>query len=137
MTEAFIDTSFAVALVNTKDHHHLEAVELSFKYDGVSLITTDCILYEIGNSLARALRAQAVTIINNFLSSDEIEVVKIDETIFRLAFEMYRSHTDKTWGLVDRASFVVMRERGISKALSSDRHFNQAGFETLFTQMAK
>ncbi|MGH9948105.1 MAG: type II toxin-antitoxin system VapC family toxin [Pyrinomonadaceae bacterium] len=131
MIEAFIDTSFAVALGNNKDSYHQKALELSFLMSGASLITTDCILYEIGNSLARGFREHAVATISNLITSDEIEVVKTDNILFDRAFELYKSHNDKTWGLVDCVSFVVMTDRGVAKALSNDRHFRQAGFEAL------
>jgi hypothetical protein len=44
---------------------------------------------------------------------------------------MYASRPDKTWGLVDCASFVVMQDEGITEAFTNDRHFEQAGFTTL------
>jgi hypothetical protein len=44
---------------------------------------------------------------------------------------LYERAADKTWGMVDCASFVVMRETRISEALSADRHFEQAGFRCL------
>lgn len=131
MIEAFIDTSFAVALGNNKDSLHEKAVELSFLLGGASLITTDCILFEIGNSLARGFRKHAIDTISNFVSSDEIEVVRVDEELFNRALDLYSSHSDKTWGLVDCVSFIVMSDRGINRALTNDRHFRQAGFEAL------
>ncbi|MFM6264927.1 MAG: PIN domain-containing protein, partial [Dolichospermum sp.] len=38
---------------------------------------------------------------------------------------------DKEWGLVDCISFIVMQDRGISDALTTDIHFQQAGFRAL------
>lgn len=35
---------------------------------------------------------------------------------------------DKTWNLVDSASFTVMRHHRIGEAFSTDHHFDQAGF---------
>jgi predicted nucleic acid-binding protein len=35
---------------------------------------------------------------------------------------------------VDAASFVVMSERGITEALTTDQHFEQAGFVRLLKQ---
>ena len=32
------------------------------------------------------------------------------------------------WSLTDCISFIVMQERNISEALTTDRHFEQAGF---------
>lgn len=36
---------------------------------------------------------------------------------------------DKKFSFTDCASFVVMKERRLRKALTSDRHFKQAGFQ--------
>ena len=44
---------------------------------------------------------------------------------------MYVSHTDKEWSLTDCISFVVMRNRGIRRALTADAHFEQAGYAAL------
>ena len=131
MNRVFIDTSFVVALVNEKDQHHARASELSETFDGQPLITTDAVLLEVGNALARNFREQAAEIIADFLTSDEVEVVNSDATLFQRAFELYRTHTDKAWGMTDCVSFVVMRERGVTDALTSDKDFRQAGFNAL------
>jgi predicted nucleic acid-binding protein len=44
---------------------------------------------------------------------------------------LYRSRLDKEWGLTDCISFIVMEQRGITKALTTDLHFQQAGFAVL------
>jgi len=131
LISTFIDTSYAVALVSPRDVDHQIAVDLSRIYDKKPLVTTDCVLLEIGNSLARNYREPAVDTLNNFLSSPEIDVVSLDKRLFDRAFELYRSRMDKTWGLVDCVSFIVMREREIKDALTSDGHFRQAGFNPL------
>jgi predicted nucleic acid-binding protein len=38
---------------------------------------------------------------------------------------------DKEWSLVDAASFVVMKERGLTEALTADHHFEQSSFVRL------
>jgi predicted nucleic acid-binding protein len=35
---------------------------------------------------------------------------------------------DKAWSLVDCSSFAIMQQQNISHALTSDHHFEQAGF---------
>jgi uncharacterized protein len=45
-----------------------------------------------------------------------------------VALNLYAKYQDKTWGLVDCISFVVMEEQKISVALAFDRYFIQAGF---------
>ena len=44
---------------------------------------------------------------------------------------MRRQHHDKGWSLTDCISFHVMRERAVTRALSHDHHFVQAGFDAL------
>jgi uncharacterized protein len=41
------------------------------------------------------------------------------------------SRRDKEWSLTDCISFVVMKERGLTEALTADHHFEQAGFKAL------
>ena len=131
MNSVFVDTSFVVALVNEKDQYHNRATELADLLDGYPLLTTDAVLLEIGNALARNFKEEAVQIIEDFLSSDEVEIVHLDIVLFQRAFELYRTHKDKTWGMVDCMSFIVMRERVIADALINDKDFAQAGFNAL------
>ena len=42
-----------------------------------------------------------------------------------------RRRLDKEWSITDCASFLVMQERGITEALTSDRHFEQTGYIAL------
>lgn len=134
MNRVFVDTAFVVALVNEKDQHHTRAVELADAFDGFPLITTDAVLLEVGNALARNFKAQAAEIIEDFLTSDEVEIVTLDAALFQRAFDLYRTHADKSWGMTDCISFTVMRERGITDALTNDKDFRQAGFNALMRE---
>jgi uncharacterized protein len=134
LNKVFVDTSFVVALVNEKDQHHRRAGELADLFDGYPLLTTDSVLLEIGNALARNFKAQASEIIEDFLTSDDIEIISLDVDVRQRAFELYCTHKDKTWGLTDCVSFVVMRERGVVDALTADRDFQQAGFNALLRE---
>lgn len=118
-------------MLNEKDENHYKANELVEIYDKRPLIVTDAVLLEIGNTLSRKYKTQAIEMFNEFFVSPEVEIVRLDESLFNKAFELYKDYTDKTWGLVDCVSFVVMRERGITDALTSDQHFVQAGFNAL------
>ncbi len=131
MKITFVDTFFVVALVNKRDYFHEKAVELSIEYDRKPVLTTDAVLLETSNSLARTHKKESIIIIEKFLSTAETEVIRLDESLFNKAFELYKTHADKSWGLVDCISFVVMKERGITDALTCDKHFVQAGFRAL------
>ena len=137
MTETFIDTSFVIAVVNRRDQHHAEAMSLAGIYDGKPLVTTEAVLMEIGNALAKRYRAEAVAAIEDFVESEEVTIVRTDAALFERGFELYRRYKDKTWGLIDCISFVVMEDRGIVDALTTDDDFKQAGFNPLVTQRGK
>jgi hypothetical protein len=44
---------------------------------------------------------------------------------------LYGRRLDKEWSLADCIAFVVMKDEGITDALTTDRHFEQAGFKVL------
>ena len=60
-----------------------------------------------------------------------IEVIPWDTLLAERAVRLFESRPDKDWSLTDCLSFMVMAERQLPKALTSDRHFVQAGFEAL------
>ena len=88
-------------------------------------------MLEIGNALARNFKEASIHLIEYFLTSDEVEIIPLNTQLFARAFELYRSHLDKSWGLIDCVSFVVMRDFGLSESLTADKHFEQAGFAVL------
>ncbi len=130
----FIDTSGWIAILNADDRFHAEAAERlrEFGSVGLPLVTTDWVIAEVGNGLARtAARTRLAEAVEIFRRSRSARLVRIDEETFRRALALYGQVSDKTWGLVDCASFVVMREQSTLDALTSDRHFEQAGFRCL------
>jgi len=58
--------------------------------------------------------------------------MSIDAEIEEAAWRLFRQHSDKTWGVADCASFVVMKQLGIETAFTMDHHFEQAGYIRLF-----
>lgn len=134
MNRQFLDTSFVIALVNDKDNYFSKAQELSPIYIKNLLITTDAVLLEIGNALSKDFRTEAAEIIEILRNSRKTEVVEIDSTLFDKGLTLYKAYKDKKWGLVDCISFVVMQEHDVSEALTSDKHFVQAGFRALMLE---
>lgn len=63
--------------------------------------------------------------------SDDIEIIKIDDDIFEKSLKIYKDYMDKTWGLTDISSFMVMQKLGIREAFTHDSHFKQFGFDIL------
>lgn len=125
----FIDTSYVLALANTADKYHERAYAASLLVQP-PFVTTEAVLTEIGNAFSRIRwRALGFAIINDLRTDPNIETVPVDATLFDRAVELYGSRSDKEWGLTDCISFVVMQERGLTRVLTTDRHFAQAGFQ--------
>lgn len=124
----FVDTSFVLALINERDQYHGQAENLSYKFENSPLITTDAVLLEIGNAMAKDFREEAVAIIKALRSSQRVEVIETGGRLFEKGLEIYEKYSDKTWGLVDCISFVLMQENEVTEALTFDGDFTQAGF---------
>ncbi len=114
----FVDTGYVIALINENDQHHACALALS-------------VLLEIGNALSRIARQEASQILHYFIHADEVTVVQLTPDRFNSALKRYDRYQDKHWGLVDCLSFEVMQEMALSKVLSFDHHFTQAGYQRL------
>jgi len=130
----FIDTSGWIALLNADDYLHADARRLlnQFGVDRRHLVTTDWVLAETGNGLAKyAARVRFARSVEVFVTSATGRLVRIEEPTFQRALSLYAQASDKTWGLVDCASFVIMRDQGLTAALTADRDFEQAGFQCL------
>jgi uncharacterized protein len=134
MAEVFLDTSFAIALSAVTDQNHARAVQIAeqLELSNTRLVTTQAILLEIGNSLSKQrYRSAAISLLDSLSSDPNVEVVSLTDALYKAAFNLFRSRTDKEWGLVDCVSFTVMQDRRMTEALTADDHFNQAGFKAL------
>jgi uncharacterized protein len=57
--------------------------------------------------------------------------VPVNALLFERALTLFGARSDNEWGMTDCISFVVMQERNLTHALTTDGHFDQAGFENL------
>jgi predicted nucleic acid-binding protein len=130
----FLDTHGWLGLLNASDSLHSAATELwqELAHQASSIVLTDWIVAETGNGLARTVaREQFAKAVRLLWESPKVEVVRVSESLCHRALELYGERSDKTWGLVDCASFLVMKDAGLNEAFTNDRHFRQAGFRTL------
>ena len=77
------------------------------------------------------LRQAAAEVVLRLGGDPNAVVIPQTSIQFREALSFYRQHKDKEWSLTDCASFLIMREAGLTDALSHDHHFEQAGFKAL------
>ena len=61
----------------------------------------------------------------------QIEVVPFAVDMIAAASRLYEARSDKDWSLTDCLSFMVMEQRRVPRALTTDHHFRQAGLEAV------
>jgi len=132
--QAFLDTNGWLALLNSSDALHSAAAATweNLVRQSYSIILTDWIVAETGNGLARTVaRSRFAAAVELVQLSPRARIIPVSEHLFWQALDLYTKRPDKTWGLVDCASFVLMEEEGIREAFTNDHHFQQAGLTCL------
>jgi predicted nucleic acid-binding protein len=130
-----LDTVFVQALLNQRDQYHDKAKAfLPRVRDAVEVWITKAILVEIGNALSAFNRPAAAQFIRQCYQTANVHVVSVDTSLLDRATQLYDARPDKTWGLTDCISFVVMQEQGLTDAVTADKHFVQAGFRALMLE---
>ena len=93
------------------------------------------VIVEIGNALSKQrYRHAAVELLQSLEADPNVTIVRLTEDLYARAFRLFRERPDKEWGLTDCVSFVVMQDRKITEALTTDEHFQQAGFQALLLE---
>lgn len=134
-TRLFLDTAFVQALLNRNDQYHTIAKSrLSQLRAATEVWTTEAILVEIGNALSSGHREAAVRFIHQCYATPNSRVVSVDSGLLSRALDLYSQRSDKEWGLTDCVSFIVMRDQQLLHAMTTDRHFVQAGFRALMCE---
>jgi uncharacterized protein len=131
MTPVFVDTSYYLALFGPRDRHHAKAVELCRTLRR-PIVVTEFVLLEVGGAMSRSSDRQTFIDLLPRLEADSTAViVPASPQLFRKGYRLFANRQDKEWSLTDCTSFVVMNEYGLSDALTTDHHFEQAGFNAL------
>jgi uncharacterized protein len=131
MKGVFGDASYFVALLSSRDRWHSRAVALNRQPPG-PLLTTEWVLTEVGDAFSLpSSRPEFLRLLELLRQQPDAEIVPASTDLFHQDVELFAERPDKKWSLTDCISFVVMRERGITDALSNDHHFEQAGFRIL------
>jgi hypothetical protein len=130
----FADTSFWIALSRRRDQHHQQAVAWNqfAARTRSSIVTTEAVLWEWLNGLSDARTRRAAAEGYWRVHADvNVEVVPFHRALIESAVQLYRTRPDKDWSLTDCLSFVVMEQRHLTEALTTDSHFEQAGMKSM------
>ena len=128
-----IDTSGWFCIFDTTQPGHSLATSL---YEGSRRRLTHSYVIAEFVALAQArkmLRSDMLRFLKYILKDTEISVIWVDEPTTINAIDLLDRREDKTWSLCDAVSFVLMDELGLTDALTTDHHFEQAGFVKLLS----
>jgi len=132
--ELFVDTSGFFALLAQRDPKHAAARKVlrRAKAEKRRLVTTDYVLDETATLLkARGEGRLAEPLFERVFASSACRVEWTDEPRFALVRAFFLKHSDQAWSFTDCLSFGVMKQLRLHDALTTDVHFEQAGFLAL------
>lgn len=124
----FVDTSYWVALILSRDQHHSQARTLWLADIG-ALVTSNHVVGETWTFLRRRAGHQAaVSFLDAVRESPRIAIEHIGEQTEAEALAWLRRHNEREYSFVDSTSFGLMRRNRLVEALAFDGDFTAAGF---------
>ena len=131
LISAFLDTSGLFTIFAKPDPAHLPAIEwlARARTAKASAVTTDYILDETATLLKSRGRPDLISALFNLISpGSALRVEWICRERFEAARQFLLRHYDHDYSFTDCTSFVVMRELQVTRVLTTDKHFREAGF---------
>jgi predicted nucleic acid-binding protein len=132
ISRLFWDTSGFYALLNSDDNLHQSALnELKqAKKDKTYSITTDWVVGETCTLLMARKRGHIIhKFLNIINSSSVLERVFVSKDQILKAENMMQKYVENSYSYVDCISFTIMKQLKIRRAVTSDHHFKEQGFE--------
>lgn len=130
----FVDTAGWMALADAADpmHEASRGERDACLKSGGFLISTDYVMDEMLTLLRVRLGLRAAADWwDQIDASSRLRWEWIDAHRADKARHWFFEWSDKAFSFTDCTSFVVMKELRLSRVLTTDRHFSQAGFERL------
>ncbi|MCW5850028.1 MAG: type II toxin-antitoxin system VapC family toxin [Anaerolineae bacterium] len=127
----FLDTSGLFCVFHQDEVQHGEAERL-FRVARARLTHSYVLAEFVALCQARRLnRAASLAFARATLDNPTLEIVWVSQDMHRVALTYLQSRLDKSYSLCDAVSFLLMYERGMVEALTTDHHFDQAGLRRL------
>ncbi|MDQ3670536.1 MAG: PIN domain-containing protein [Actinomycetota bacterium] len=128
----FVDTSFWIALFDSKDEHHADAADLLSRFGESSLVCSNHVRGEGWTFLRRRHgHRAAVTYLDRLGRTSRLRIIGVAEEVEAQALRWLRRHDEREYSFVDATSFSLMRSLKIRNALAFDGDFTAAGFVEL------
>ena len=128
-----LDTSGLLCYFNVTDARHSDAVV--YFNSAPERLTHSYVLAEfVPLCQTRGLpRAASLKFAVDLLNNPHVELVWVEEDLHRAALSLLQARLDKTYSLCDAVSFLLMRQYGVTEALTTDQHSEQEGFGRLLS----
>jgi predicted nucleic acid-binding protein len=133
MSTVFLDSVGMLAQWDATDQWHGQAAQAyrGFVARGDRTVTTTFVMAECGNAAARRPYRSYVAQTRQALEASGRLIVPTAED-WEAAWTAYSRGDAADARIVDHLSFEVMQRLGITDVFTNDRHFEAAGFNTLF-----
>ncbi|SRR6266567_6025309 len=130
--DLFVDTSGWGYFLDRTDPLHARAETLMRQavIQRRKLVTTNYIIHELVALLTSRFnkpRPQVIMAINAIKSDVSVEIVYIERAIDDRAWALLEARLDQNWSLVDASSIIIMKDFGMTEALSTDECFPTEG----------
>jgi uncharacterized protein len=127
----FGDTSGLFCFLHRDEPQHEDAVEF-VRADG-RLLTHSLVVAElVALAQVRGVpRRPTLDFVTELHHNAQVVMAEADRDLRLMALELLGLRQDKEWSLCDAVSFLVMEMHQVGEALTTDHHFEQAGFVRL------
>lgn len=132
--KVFVDTGAWIALYVEDDENHVAAKTQweELLEQKARLVTSNYVIDEAITAVrAFADHATAVKLGEALFTSLLLRRIRIDETLEKEAWALFKKYDDQALSFTDCTSFAVMKSEGITMAFGFDRDFLIAGFQLL------
>lgn len=125
----FVDASAWIAIVSERDNRHIQAKGIylrELKNDSIFFIS-NWTIYEAFTKLKSDSGIEKAENLKEIIQ--DINLVKpiyVTNKIENQALTIFWQFRDKTWGIVDITSFLIMEECHCNFAFAFDKHFEEA-----------
>ena len=122
----FVDSSYYIAIADTKDQWHKKALELSEYVENNSSVVSSFIISEVVTEIGRRSGGKVAYALYNYFT-DNCEIIYIDRDLLSESMEIVLKY-DGTLSLADATSVTIMDNMKIGEIISFDSDFDKVDF---------
>ncbi len=122
----FVDSSYYIAIVDTKDQWHKKALELSEHIETNTNVVSSFIISEVVTEIGRRSGGKVAYNLYNYFT-DNCKIIYIDRDLISESMDIFLRY-DGALSLADATSIAIMDNMKISEIVSFDSDFDKVDF---------